>query len=479
MTTKLASFLSLIAAFCVLPVSQAHAHDPSFIDNQYIVAASELTSAQLESKVVALGGAVSDDEIDAMGIAVVTSDSPSFRDELLAQPGIDGVGHDAWIGSSADDSGAGDSVTLEDASFPIYDYPFSAAQWGLKAIHAQEAWALGYQGEGALVCDIDTGFDYQHPSLKNNARPDLSRSFVPGEPSVLPSHTTAGQDHGTAVASITAASAGSIRGVAPKAQIMVAKVSSFSGGRYPVSRWIPALRHCADSGAQVINLSQSAWAAIHGYTDSGVWVSAEEVQQTRTAVLRAFNYAERTAVIILAAGNGDGSTTPPAGVDMDRVADFTTYATSPGVVVVSATTTYGFGKDPENAPLDLTTPYSNYGRSWVDVSAPGGYNAYKNADPTSTCTVGSFKALCHLFDQIIVAHQNPKVNGGYSFFMRTSAAAPHAAGVAALIVGKYHGRLAPAQVRSILLRSSDNLGQPGEDPFYGFGRVNARRAVRS
>ena len=56
-------------------------------------------------------------------------------------------------------------------------------------------------------------------------------------------------------------------------------------------------------------------------------------------------------------------------------------------------------------------------------------------------------------------------------------ASPAAAGVAALIVGKY-GPLPPAQLEARLRASADDLGKPGNDDFYGAGRVNAGRAVQ-
>jgi len=58
----------------------------------------------------------------------------------------------------------------------------------------------------------------------------------------------------------------------------------------------------------------------------------------------------------------------------------------------------------------------------------------------------------------------------------TSFASPHVAGVAASIIATT-GRGNPSQVRATLQRSADDLGQPGTDPFYGKGRVNAARAV--
>ncbi len=63
--------------------------------------------------------------------------------------------------------------------------------------------------------------------------------------------------------------------------------------------------------------------------------------------------------------------------------------------------------------------------------------------------------------------------GGFpSVFWGTSAAAPHAAGIAALV---WSGNLsAPATtVRMALLESADDLGSTGHDPAFGAGRLNA------
>ena len=58
----------------------------------------------------------------------------------------------------------------------------------------------------------------------------------------------------------------------------------------------------------------------------------------------------------------------------------------------------------------------------------------------------------------------------------TSMASPHAAGVAALVLSK-NPALTPDQVRQVLRASAQDLGTPGWDPLFGYGRVNARRAV--
>ncbi|WP_166209674.1 hypothetical protein [Cognatiluteimonas telluris] len=49
--------------------------------------------------------------------------------------------------------------------------------------------------------------------------------------------------------------------------------------------------------------------------------------------------------------------------------------------------------------------------------------------------------------------------------------------LAALIVCKHGGHIAPSEVERILRASADDLGKPGNDAMYGGGRVNAARAV--
>jgi serine protease len=68
------------------------------------------------------------------------------------------------------------------------------------------------------------------------------------------------------------------------------------------------------------------------------------------------------------------------------------------------------------------------------------------------------------------------VMGDHAQFSGTSMASPHASGVAALVTGK-NPALAPDQVRQILRSSADDRGLAGWDPLYGYGRVNARKAV--
>ena len=66
--------------------------------------------------------------------------------------------------------------------------------------------------------------------------------------------------------------------------------------------------------------------------------------------------------------------------------------------------------------------------------------------------------------------------GGYGYAAGTSYSAPVVAGVAGLVISA-NPRLTGAQVRDILKQSADDLGPVGWDSTYGWGRVNANRAV--
>jgi lantibiotic leader peptide-processing serine protease len=79
---------------------------------------------------------------------------------------------------------------------------------------------------------------------------------------------------------------------------------------------------------------------------------------------------------------------------------------------------------------------------------------------------------CFAFDTVV----GPTING-WSVNFGTSAATPHVAGVAALVIGAHGGQMNPDAVEAILRASADDLGKPGVDDFYGSGRVNAARAV--
>jgi subtilisin family serine protease len=186
--------------------------------------------------------------------------------------------------------------------------------------------------------------------------------------------------------------------------------------------------------------------------------------------------------VIVSAGN--------AGLDADRSGSLGfAFADLPNVLGISALAPVGlalpavFGDAPD-APLagpDTLANYSNHGRSIIDFGAPGG--SFQLADVqdslgqnpfASGCLRGSFLLPCVLFDTVL--SNSP----GDSFFFATgtSMAAPHATGVAAIIIGLNGGDMAPERLRTAMKRYADDLGQPGHDKEFGDGRVNAGAAAQ-
>lgn len=167
-------------------------------------------------------------------------------------------------------------------------------------------------------------------------------------------------------------------------------------------------------------------AGLYWAVDHGAWVinlsfgPAFSGTQATPMVEEAIEYANSMgAVVVLAAGNR-GTSEPP------------TLSQSQGVISVAAT-----------MPNDARAPFSNHG-PWVHVGAPGTGIMSTFFDGTST----------------------------YRMASGTSVAAPHVAGVAALLLS-LRPSLSPAQVDAIIRSTANPL--PGED--IGAGRLNAARAV--
>ncbi len=339
---------------------------------------------------------------------------------------------------------------------------FFARQWNMLAIQADVAWAAGKVGSDAVtVAILDTGLGYTHADLAGLVDLSRSASFVPSDDILVAAffpgaHPVADLHwHGTHVGATVSSNAFAAAGVTSKTTLIGVKVCNVNGS-CPTSGVLAGVMYAADAGADVMNLSLG-----------GLFLKSANPGFV-SVINRAFNYANRAGVVIVvAAGN--------ANTDLDRDIHptaghvpslYASYCDAAVTVCVSATGPLtAAGTNGPWTELDTRAGYSNYGRSAIDVAAPGGRGGL-------TGNGGLVWAACSPFSLLIPVCQTGTFIVGAT---GTSMASPHAAGVAALLVNEL-GRNS-SRVKNALHQTADDVGDPGTDPFFGKGRVNAARAV--
>ena len=116
------------------------------------------------------------------------------------------------------------------------------------------------------------------------------------------------------------------------------------------------------------------------------------------------------------------------------------------------------------------------------VVMPGGQGSQWCSYPKPNCTVGSVTLPCPRFDQVPTLTRKDVGSGatrGYTIFQGTSAATPHASGLAALLLSRMPD-LSVGQLTEAMLGTGKlgidltvDIGAPGYDGFFGFGRGTA------
>jgi subtilisin family serine protease len=406
--------------------------------------------------------------LSPMGILAVSSDDPAFAAKV---PDALAVTPDLRVNAPRPGLHLGPALTgaarVPGPPNTDDDDVLLNLQWGITAVDAQNAWNLGRRGGGAIVAVLDEGVDATHPDLADNVRADLSTSFAEDcTGQIEPWQPEPGFyfNHGTHVAGIAAAAdnAFGVVGVAPRAQIMAVGVLSRCLG-YGLDSWIlDGIRHAADHGADVINMSLGAVLDVQGGCDgAGSCYTAEDVRNITLAYAYAARYArQRGATVIASSGN--------EGIDFDVERTLVHLPSdAPGILSVSAVGPVGWAIDPDTS-LYARAAYSNFGLRRIDVAAPGGTDDLALTDPNSVCTVAEIEAPCFVFDWVFST-----IPGGWAWASGTSMAAPHASGVAAQYIGAAGGHLPPVAVETLLEAFADRQTRRRVDPFYGRGVVDA------
>ncbi|HMS82462.1 MAG TPA: S8 family serine peptidase [Nitrospira sp.] len=315
--------------------------------------------------------------------------------------------------------------------------------------NVEAAWALS-EGEGIRIAVIDDGCDVNHEELAGSNKIVAPRDVTRKTDDPRPGSR---DNHGTACSGVACANGQhGASGVAPKAQLMPIRYVSPLGSQAEADAFVWAASH----GADVISCS---WGPEDGDWSDPSDPAHQQVAPLPDATRLAIDWAiangrnGKGCVITFAAGNGNES------VDHDG------YASYEKVIAVAAC--HAKGKK---------SAYSDFGRAvWC---------AFPSND-TLLPIPGIWTT-----DRSRAAGYNPgqvsrgDAAGNYvNDFGGTSSACPGVAGVAALLLSR-NPALQWDEVKDILKRSCDRIDvagghydEHGHSPFYGYGRVNAKRAV--
>ncbi|MER5788315.1 type VII secretion-associated serine protease mycosin [Streptomyces sp. NPDC001980] len=303
-------------------------------------------------------------------------------------------------------------------STTAYADSIRAQQWGLSALHLDEAWQTT-KGKGITVAVLDTGVEADHPDLTGNvlaAKDMIGFGAGPGDRDWA--------RHGTAMAGIIAGhghgvgNGDGVMGVAPEAKILPVRVILEDGDSARAkarstrgNALAEGIRWAADHGADVINLS------LGDDSDSAHPEPSED---------EAIQYAlKKDVVVVASAGNGG-----------DKGDHISYPAAYPGVIAATAVDKFG------------TRAGFSTRRWYATISAPG--------------------------VDIVIADPDHKYYEGWG----TSAASAFVSGAVALIKAAHPG-LTPAQIKKLLEDTAGDAPAGGRDDSRGFGMIDPAAAIKA
>ena len=331
--------------------------------------------------------------------------------------------------------------------------PSFTSQWHLKNtgqgggtvgadVKAEQAWDITQGSTSISVAVADTGIDWHHEDLEVTmdggvAKIHDPRDVVHSDNDPFPQTVDADRSHGTAASGVSIAYGNNnlgVSGIAPKCRLVPIQL-------YAESTFTPNATEAA----------AFTWAADHADVMSNSWGPDNTGTLLPDATRTAMDYCAtngrggKGTVIFFAAGNSN--------INNDT-ANNNTYASYSGVISVAASTNQ-----------DVKASYSSFGPS-TSIAAPsnGGTRSITTTDVTGAVGYSS---------------------GNYtSTFGGTSSACPLAAGVGALVLSA-NPNLTWRQVKMVLEQSADKIDPgfgaydaQGKSLYYGYGRVNALRAVQ-
>lgn len=347
-------------------------------------------------------------------------------------------------------------------------------------VSVEPAWDVTRGIRSVVVAITDDGFDLNHPDFQGKGKVVAPQDFKNQD--ALPLPEASQENHGTACAGVAIAEENNtgIVGVAPGCAFMPVRTTGFLDDRAieALFAWV------VDKGAAVVSCS---------WGPSAVYFSLSLRQ--RAALTRAATQGRggKGCVIVFAAGNANRPVSGtvneqswPRDVLKGPTNWLNGFAVHPDVIAVSACTSLG-----------KKAAYSNWGDA-ISVCAPS-----NNAPPgvwlpqtgyiyTAPAVQGALPGQgVFTSDRLGAAGYSP--NAFADNFGGTSSACPVVAGVAALVLS-VNPFLKAQEVKQILQETADKIMDTnpdpqlgnrkgvytanGHSPWFGYGKVNAGRAVQ-
>ncbi len=426
-----------------------------------------------------------------IGIAAVESaaseDDAATLSRLAAQPNVDSVFHDRIVSAhslrlrSITPSSVAVGGTAQSGSIgrlpthgpiltaptpslpppqPPYDTYYTTPQsWAVQQVGgygnnvpggpAHGPWDTT-MGKGVRIAIIDSGVDQSHPDIAPNLALNLTEVDQSAYPSACDDGTPQDQTgHGTWTASLAAAAmgpgTGQVIGVAPAATILNIKVLQRMPAAIAGDATLAGQCEAGQASGLLSWVMQGIEDAIANRADVislSIGATADLTTGDGAGLLAAFNritYAAEQANIVLVASAGND------GFDLSNPRYVELPAQSRGVLAVVASTNSACAQNitpgATCAPGPVTLAYySNYGAPLNALAAPGGSYPDGNGD---TSVSGWVRGACSSGKPNTIDGLPTDFNHSYGCFnlghtqyvqaMGTSASAPLAAGVAALL----------------------------------------------